>query len=149
MTEEVGEIKDKLSARAFVGDYVAGNYDGMADAPTEWYATELHGEPMDVSLNEPINVVMDIIAPITKQMRATLLSLYTFYKSNGTRVFMVFEFDFVQDDIVSYLVLPQEVFEKMFEWKTHEYDVWNEVSRKAIDDDEPPVKMESKKEKKE
>lgn len=127
------EIKDKLSARAFAMDYI----DGPADPPTEWYATELHGEPLSVAL--------DTIGPITQEMHSTLLDLYTFYTSNGSRVFMAFEYDFNQDDIVSYLVLPGEVFDKLYEWQTHEFDIWNQVTRKALDDDEPPVKMEPKK----
>lgn len=110
-----------------------GELEDQPDPPREWYGAELKSD-------DSIEFLLENIGPVEKEMRMLIYDLFTYYGSNGSRTFVVFEYDFNDEEIVSYFVLPHDIFEKMWFFSSMEYDVWNEVERVNPIEDPEEVK---------
>jgi len=88
----------------------------------DWFGAE-------IKKDESIEFLLETIGPVDKEMRLLIYDLYTYYGSNGSRTFIVFKYDFDEEAIVSYFVLPHAIFEKMWRFLSEEYDLWNEVEQ--------------------
>ena len=97
------------------------------DPTYEWYGAEIIGE-------EELDYLLETIGLIDPEVRAAVYSLFVCYRALGSRPIVVFEYNFIEEEMEACSVLPIEIFEKMWEWKTQEYDLWNEVKRRPIED---------------
>jgi hypothetical protein len=98
------------------------------DQPAEWFATELQADE--------IGFVTESIGPISAEMEKMLYDLYSYYTSNDARSFAVMQYNYVEEDVTAFMVLPFEIFDAMWEYTTREYDLWNAVVRKTGKDGE-------------
>ncbi len=94
--------------------------------PTEWYGSEIVGDA-------EMEFLLETIGPVEEEMRRTVYELFTYYRSHDTSTYVVFEYDFIDEEIVAYLVLPKEIFHKLWEFKAVQYDLWNEVRRRPLE----------------
>jgi len=99
------------------------------DPPREWYGAEMKSD-------DSVEFLLETIGPVENEMRRLVYDLFMYYGPLCSRTFMVFEYDFVREEILSCFVLPHTIFEKMWFFPSKDYDAWNEVKRVSMENPE-------------